>query len=124
MSRKNAASALRRSGIVSVAAWLLSTITAIGIGEVAGPTRSTSRLAPSSLTTKSVVRSPVTGARVFSSKTLTYSTRSLAEACLAVAALTVAPSRRPASVMKTNRTAAPPAAKRIRTCRLIEQICV
>ena len=48
---RNAASALR-SRRWRRAAWLLSTMTAIGIGVVAGVTRSTSRRVPSSRTTK------------------------------------------------------------------------
>ena len=57
--------------MVGVVACELSTMIAIDIGEVAGVTRSTSRREPSSRTLNASGPSPVMGARVALSQTLT-----------------------------------------------------
>ena len=64
-------SAVRRSAIVGCAAAWLSTRTAIGIGVVAGVTRSTSRARSSSVTRISAGSSDSIGALVFASRAVT-----------------------------------------------------
>ncbi len=73
-----AVSAVRMSGMAASAAALVSTSTAIGIGPVAGVTRSTSRVTESSRITMSLAVTSVFGAPVARSTTETYATRSRA----------------------------------------------